>query len=198
MKELEALAFLSDHGLGVPRPVACGQTWAHGRERRSFLVTEKIPNAHSLEQRLPPCFREPKSTRNLRQRRQFTRRLAQFIRRFHELGYRHRDLYLAHIFRDEQDRFFLIDLARAGRPLLLGHRLRVKDLAQVHYSMPARHFTRTDRLRFLLAYSGRKRLTRRDKWLVRLVVAKARRMARHTMRHGATAPFLHAAHSPSA
>ena len=198
MKELQVLISLSRHGVGAPRPVACGQVWAGGFERRSFLVTEKIADARSLEQHVPPCFEEPASPGNLQKQRQFIRHLARFIRRFHDLGYRHRDLYLAHIFRDPEDRLFLIDLARASRPVLLRRRLLVKDLAQVHYSMPARHFTRTDRLRFWLAYRGRNRLTRRDKWLIRWITAKARRMARHTMKHGATAPFLHAAQSLTA
>jgi len=87
------------------------------------------------------------------------------------------------------DQFYLIDLARAFKPMLFSERFRIKDIAQVHYSTAARHFSRTDRLRFYLAYSGHDKLTGKDKVFIRKVVNKARRMARHDIKHGRAVPF---------
>jgi len=188
--ELEPIRELSRHEVCTPRPIAYGQVWGWLFEKKSFLITEEIADAEALERRLPTYFYSPSTPQTLRQRRGFTERLARFIRRFHDLGYRHRDLYLSHIFCDTEDKLYLIDLARAFRPLIFQQRFLIKDLAQVFYSMPAQYFSRTDRLRFYLRYAGTKRLRHRDKSLIRSIVTKAMRMARHDRKHGKDVPFL--------
>jgi hypothetical protein len=51
-------------------------------------------------------------------------------------------------------------------------------------------FSRTDRLRFYLAYVGRTELLPEDKAFIRRVVRKALRMARHNRKRGNHVPFL--------
>lgn len=186
--EHETASRLAEAGIRTPVTVACGQAWGLCFERASFLMTEEVAGAASLEQKRPACFEGPATQANVRARRDFIVRLAEFVRRFHATGYRHRDLYLCHIFHSERDGFCLIDLARAFRPLL-SRRFRLKDLAQLHYSAPGRYVTRTDRLRFFLAYSGHERLSPQDKACIRAVVRKANAMARHSRRHGIPIPF---------
>lgn len=190
LTELDPIQELNRHQVGAPSPVAYGCQWGWLFEKRSFLITEKIPDGDSLERRLPQYFYAPATAQTIRLRRAFVRHLAQFIRRFHDLGYRHRDLYLAHIFSDTKDKLYLIDLARAFRPIIFQQRFLVKDLAQVFYSMPAQYFSRTDRLRCYLHYADTKRLRSRDKAFIRRIVSKAQRMARHDNRHGRDVPFL--------
>jgi hypothetical protein len=180
---------LSAKGINAPKTIAYGEQWGKFFEKRSFIITEKIPNAESLERALPDYFDTQATTQNLKMRRDFIDRLAAFVRKFHEAKYRHRDLYLSHIFYDSTGRFYLIDLARAFRPFLLGERFRRKDIAQVYYSAPARHFSQTDRLRFYRSYTGRNKLTKKDKVFIRKVVDKARRMARHDIKHSRPVPF---------
>ena len=189
MIELEPMVKLAAQGIGVPRPVAHGQVWHGLFETRSFLVTEKIPNAQSLEKELPACFGS-KARINLKPQRDFIQSLAQFVRRFHTLGYRHRDLYLSHIFRNSQGDLFLIDLARAFRPRLRKERFLIKDLAQLHFSLPGHAFTGTDRLRLYLAYVEQPRLNPRDKLFIKKVLAKVTRMTRHDLKRGKTVPYL--------
>jgi tRNA A-37 threonylcarbamoyl transferase component Bud32 len=184
--EREAIEDLAAAGVGVPGVAACGQQWGILFERRSFLMTEEIHDSQSLERRLPPCFDDPTA---LQARRDFIRRLAGFIKRFHATGRRHRDLYLSHIFCSDAGGFCLIDLARASRPILQ-RRFQIKDLAQLHYSCPARSFSRTDRMRFYLAYAGHRRLEPQDKSLLRAIVRKTANMTRHNVKHGAVPPFL--------
>jgi tRNA A-37 threonylcarbamoyl transferase component Bud32 len=187
--EGETIERLAASGIPTPHIVAFGEQWGLLCERRSFLMTEEIPDSESLERRLPPCFDDAAVQAGRAVRRDFIRRLGAFIRRFHDTGFRHRDLYLSHIFCSRAGTFSLIDLARASRPLRQ-RRFQVKDIAQLHFSAPAPRFSRTDRLRFYLAYAGRRRLLPQDKVFLGQVARKAGRMARHSAKHGARIPFL--------
>ncbi len=187
--EAETAQHLAACGVNTPRIVAWGEHWGVLFERGSFVMLEEIKDSESLERRLPPCLQGGATPAELPARRDFLRRLALFIRRFHETGFRHRDLYLSHIFCSRAGQFSLIDLARASRPILR-RRFQVKDLAQLHYSAPATLFSHTDRLRFYLAYAGRRRLQSRDKVFLCRVVRKASKMARHSAKHGVRIPFL--------
>ena len=73
--------------------------------------------------------------------------------------------------------------------MLLRRRFQVKDLAQLYYSAPGRVFSRTDRLRFYVGYTGRRRLTNEDKSFIRKVVRWAKRMARREAKYGRPVPF---------
>ncbi|MHC4637763.1 MAG: lipopolysaccharide heptosyltransferase II [Planctomycetota bacterium] len=175
--------------IDTPKIIAFGTEWKTLFEKRSFCITEKISNAESLERKLPSCFSGAPALRNLRDKRAFISCLAAFVKRFHQTGYRHRDLYLSHIFYDQSGRFHLIDLARAFRPTLLGERFRRKDIAQLYYSAPGRFVSSTNRLRFYKAMTGRAKLTEADKIFIRKVVRKAGQMARHDLKHGKTVPY---------
>lgn len=177
-------------GINVPKIVSYGAQWSVLLEKRSFIITQKIPDAESLERKLPDCFARSAAVENLRLRRDFIARFAAFVRRFHQTNYRHRDLYFSHVFCSQSGQFYLIDLARAFKPIVWRERFRVKDIAQLYYSAPGRYFSRTDRLRFYLEYADRARLTAKDKSFIRKVLTKATRMAHHNMRHGKDVPFI--------
>jgi hypothetical protein len=188
--EFNSASQIAAAGINVPKIVSYGEQWGIFFEKRSFIITQKIPDAESLERKLPDFFVRPATAENLKLRRNFVAQLAAFIRKFHQTNYRHRDLYFSHVFYSKSGQFYLIDLARAFRPLLWRERFRVKDIAQLYYSAPSRHFSRTDRLRFYLKYADRDRLTGKDKSFIRKVLTKAKRMARHNKRHGRDAPFV--------
>ncbi|MHC4737187.1 MAG: lipopolysaccharide kinase InaA family protein [Planctomycetota bacterium] len=181
---------LAAAGINVPKTLFYGEQWGTFFEKRSFIITEKIPKAESLERKLPDCFNGPSTVEKLKLQRSFIARLAAFIRKFHETDYRHRDLYLSHVFYSDSRDFYLIDLARAFKPIVRRLRFRIKDIAQLYYSAPAKCFSRTDRLRFYVDYIGREdKLTGKDKLFIRRVISKARRMARHDIKHGREVPF---------
>lgn len=189
LAEVEAAQKLAAMGINTPKMVAWGQIWGGFFERRSFAAIEEIRGGQSLERSLPGFFNGPATVENLVLRRQFIKQLALFIKKFHDSGCRHRDLYLCHIFRVPDGRFYLIDLARVFKPALFSEIYRVKDVAQLHYSAPAKHFSKTDRLRFLRAYLGREKLNTSDKVFVRRIAGKTRSMARHDAKHGRAVPF---------
>ena len=189
--DFEPAGKLAEAGINTARNVAYGWQWGAVFERRSFVITEKIANAESLERKLPRCFNRHANAENLKLRREFITALADFVKRFHATGLRHRDLYFSHIFCDDDSReFYLIDLARVFKPALLSERFRLKDIAQLYYSAPADYFSRTDRLRFYLALVSQNKLIDKDKVFIHRVTGKAQRMARHDSKHGRVAAFM--------
>jgi len=187
--DLQPANKLAQAGINTPRTVCYGQQWGIFFEKRSFSITEKIPNAESLERRLPDCFNAPTTVENLKLRRDFIAQLAAFVKKFHRTKYRHRDLYFSHIFHSDNGKFYLIDLARVFKPRLFSERFRIKDVAQLYYSAPSRYFSNTDRLRFYHGLTGRTNLTGRDKKFIRKVINKTKRMAKHNIKHDRPVPF---------
>jgi heptosyltransferase-2 len=192
---LEPANDLAEMGINTPRTIAYGEQWGPLFEKRSFIATEKIPAAESLEKKLPHYFHAPPTAKNLNLRRAFISQLAHFVKKFHQTGYRHRDLYFSHIFHADDDQFYLIDLARTFKPRFFNNRFRIKDIAQMHYSAPAKYLSKTDRLRFYFTLTGCKRLRKEDKTFIRKVLRKATRIARHDARHNRTAPFAALTHA---
>jgi hypothetical protein len=180
---------LADCGTNTPETIAWGEQWAGGFEKRSFIMTRKIPRAESLERKLPDLFYQERSSENLKRCKAFVKGLADFVRRFHDTGFRPCDLYFSHIFLGEGGELYLIDLQRVFKPVLFKERFRVKDISQLYYSAGAKYFSRSDRLRFYLRYSGRAKLTGADKRFVRKINARARRIARHDAKHGRAVGF---------
>ena len=180
---------LTAEGINTPRTLCYGEQRGFFLEKRSFIIIEKIPNAESLERKLPDCFKGSGTVEKLKLQRVFISELAAFIRKFHETDYRHRDLYFSHVFYSDSGDFYLIDLSRAFRPTVRRKRFQIKDIAQLYYSAPGKYFSRTDRLRFYMNYIGRNKLAKKDKVFIRNVIRKARRMARHDIKHGRNVPF---------
>jgi len=187
--EFEPTARLNALGINTPRVIAYGSQFTGLFEKRSFIITEKISNAQSLEHKLPDFVTAPITVEELKSKRNFIRKLSQFVRKFHNAGFRHRDLYFSHIFYNDDGQFYLIDLARVFKPKLLAERFRIKDIAQLYYSAPGTVFSGTDRLRFYLGYVGVKKLTAKDKNFIRSIINKTKNMARHDLKHSRTAPF---------
>lgn len=175
--------------INTPKIVAYGYQWNAVFEKRSFIITEKIPTGVSLEKKLPNCFQCKCPAGNISEKRKFIEKIADFARKFHDTGFRHRDFYLAHIFLTDDKQLYLIDLQRTFKPRILAQRFRIKDLAQLHYSTPGDLVTRSDRLRFYLRYTGQKRLSKRDKRIIARLKAKAWKMADHDIRHSRPVPF---------
>lgn len=175
--------------LGIATPTVVARGW-QGRgifEIRSFIMLAQLPEAVSLEDRLPDCF-QPGG--DARQRKDRIGALADMVNRLHAAGYFHRDLYLCHIFWRADGTFYLIDLNRVIRPTAMRRHYHIKDLAQLHFSSPKGLITAADRLRFFKRYRQIARLSASDKRLLRQIDRKARRMAARDARRGKRAPFL--------
>lgn len=141
------------------RAVAAGERMLGPWERRSVLVTEAAPG-DALDRVWPGLVaaRSPHAAQSMQ--RALGRMLARLTAALHGGNLCHRDLYLCHIFADfdaaaqRPPRFTLIDLARVFSPHVRRFRWLVKDLAQLDVSARQLGQSRTDRLRFLVAYLG--------------------------------------------
>lgn len=174
--------------LGIPCPRCVAFGWRKGDARSapaSLLMTAAVPG-ESLEKL---AARDPLDAplRDRAFRLRLIDALAELVRQLHARGLFHRDLYLAHLFlaigEDGEPRLTLIDLQRVIAPRLFKRRWQVKDLAALHYSTPPRLASRADRLRWFKHYRGATRLSRADKRLIRAVLRKTQRIARHSRKH---------------
>ena len=186
--DFEPAEKLSELGINTPKTILLAQQWGKIFEKRSAIATQQVLNAQSLEKRLPSFITESNSENKLKKK--FIKDLAEFVKKFHDTGYRHRDLYFAHIFYNQSENIFhLIDLARAFKPVILKSRFTTKDLAQLYYSAPAKFFTKTDRLRFYKIYSGKNKLGSKDKSVIHKIKIKIDKMSRHDEKHNRIAPY---------
>jgi heptose I phosphotransferase len=160
-------------------PVCFGE---HGG--RSLLVTEDLrTDVTVLDWINRYAIGVPSRAADTAHRRALIGDLARLTRRMHDAGIFHQDFFLHHILtRGEPGRLDMrvIDPGRALRKPRLPRRWTVKDLAQLNFS--ARYLSCTDRLRFLRLYLGRP-FRRSDRFLVRVIAMKSRRIAAHTAKH---------------
>lgn len=177
--EWDAIVRFRAAGLPTVTPVALGTCGG-----RSLLVTLALEGAQSLLDwvaRQAPLGGASAQEAFARDLRTLTVEVAQIARQMHRLGWHHQDFYLNHLLRCGNGSVHVIDLGRARQHRHLARRWMIKDLAQLDFS--ARNLPCKARLRFLHAYLGRK-LDRRDRRLIGRILAKSRRIARHTARHG--------------
>jgi hypothetical protein len=102
--------------------------------RRSYLVVSSVPG-DAIER----CGIDFLVAHGSKGAHSLTEALARQVAALHGGGFVHRDMYAAHVFLHELPddiSLYLIDLARVFAPRWRKFRWRVKDLAQLKYSMP--------------------------------------------------------------
>jgi len=172
-------------GIKVPMAVACGVRRVGIKEVQSFLITAEIPG-QSLEKWLPAQWADGNCDSIFL--RELSDGLAELIRKLHGAGLIHRDLYLSHIFANEQNdgqtELYLIDLQRVLKPAWRWQRWVTKDLASLNYSIPAGIVSCSQKVRWLKQYLGVKKLSDDEKLLIHAIQRKTERIARHSKKHG--------------
>jgi heptose I phosphotransferase len=109
--------------------------------------------------------------------------VAEMARKFHQNGMNHQDFYLSHMFLGQDETLYLIDLQRVVRRRRTPRRYLIKDLGQLNYAADfVGTLSRTDRMRFLLEYLEKPTLSSHDKSMVRKILAKTDRIAKHTVK----------------
>lgn len=187
--EYERSRELVSAGIPAPRPIGFAEDMRAWYEQRSTVLLESVRGTPLDAFWTAACAVHAGITRGLR-RQDFMRRVGRFVAAFHGTGLCHRDLYLCHLFVDADDcdnhppRFAIIDLARTHRPRFARMRWLIKDLGQFEFSARHARFSRTDRLRMLVAYLGLDAGEPRVRWYVRRIVAKADAIERRERRKG--------------
>ena len=171
--------------IGIPtvNPVAMGERVLLGLEIGSFIITEELYGAESLEKVIEKTPTDPPPGARHNWKWCMIRKAAQLTRLLHSSGMCHQDFYLGHIFKDQSDILYLIDLQRVLRREKTPRRYRVKDLGQLNFSADCTgNFSRTDRMRFFLEYLELNSLNSVEKKLARSITSKSDRIARHTLK----------------
>jgi hypothetical protein len=171
-KELYNILRFKQLGIAVVEPVYfCRRRTASGTQ--AILVTEYLEGYTPLDEWVGKWHRGGGANRLERDR--LIKAVAVVVSKIHAEGMQHNCLYPNHLFVRQVDsdiQVRLIDLEKARwRPL--GMARRVRDLESLH-----RHtaiVSRSDRLRFLLAYGGVARLDNKSKELHRRIVARHRK-----------------------
>jgi len=134
--------------------------WAR---RRSFIVTDEITNAKSLEEFCSEWKTHPPvNPSEIRFKRWLIEQVAVIARKMHNSGANHRDFYLGHFllqpgYRDgelsvDASRLFVIDLHRMQLRRRTPTRWQVKDIAGLRFSSFFLGLTQRDRYRFIQTY----------------------------------------------
>jgi UDP-glucose:(heptosyl)LPS alpha-1,3-glucosyltransferase len=181
--EWRAIAALNAHHVRTMEAIACGESNRFPWRHPSFIATAEV-KGNRLEDYVH--FLRGK----FHEKRCIISELADTVRKMHRAGFNHRDLYLSHIFLEEKEkvnRIVLIDLQRVQRKASAFNRWVVKDIAALNYSSPSSVVTRTDRMRFLLRYLGRKHLGGEGKRLAKRIERKTGRIRRHDRKRGTVA-----------
>jgi heptose I phosphotransferase len=169
--ECRILTLLLEKGLPVPKPLVLGV-----RSGAAALVTEALPEARTLEDLLLNGDLIGPS------RRRLFRNLADLVRRMHEAGVNHRDLYAGHVHVTDNLELFLVDLGRAESRRRVPRYRVTKDLAALNTSIPDRIVGRGERLRFLRLYMGAEAKKSAVLSIARAIERKSLRMRRHAER----------------
>jgi tRNA A-37 threonylcarbamoyl transferase component Bud32 len=133
--EFENIRSVRAAGVATMREIIFGEEFGLLGARRSYLIVTSVPG-DALERRFEDFLRRHGAGEMTRR---LTEKLAAMIKALHTAGHVHRDLYASHVFLDESDGDFglyLIDLGRMFSPRWRKFRWKVKDLAQLKYSMP--------------------------------------------------------------
>lgn len=158
--ERQAIARLEQLGVATMTVAGFGRRGWNPARRQSFLITEELCDAVSLETVCEDWSRMPPP---VALKRALLRKVAAVSRALHENGINHRDLYICHFLLDRHStpedadwpRLYLIDLHRAQIRRRTPRRWVVKDVAGLYFSSLDIGLTRRDLLRFMKVYRGR-------------------------------------------
>jgi tRNA A-37 threonylcarbamoyl transferase component Bud32 len=181
--EFEMLCAFRDAGFSVPEVLAAGERHVFGRDTRSFVIVKSLGSALTLDKVLAACQDEAARMRLIRS-------TAQFVRRLHEAGLSHGELFAKHVFVEELPArasqgssnawsISVIDLQQAEQSKTVPALRRRRDLGALLISFAPRETTMRERLAFLREYLERPRLGREDLAFARdVIVPCARKLAR--------------------
>lgn len=157
--EYDAINALTKLGIRTMTLAAYGQRGSNIAELESFVITESLEPALSLED-LTLNWASEKPSLGLK--RALIKRVAIIARQIHQHGLNHRDLYICHFLLKDVDfknmtdpnclPLYLIDLHRVQIRSKTPERWLVKDIAALYFSSMDIGFTKRDFYRFIKEY----------------------------------------------
>ena len=178
-REWRNLHALRRREVGTAEPVAVGEERHGGFFSRALLLVREVPDAVNLAEYFSRQELQPISRGD---RRALAMQAAAMIRTMHDRGMAFMDLYAKHVYIDPSRpggsfRPTLIDAQRARRFWHMMPTARWQDLAALCVTSMMPGCRRTDRLKFLLAYSRQSRLSPAVKLMARRIIARAEKLS---------------------
>lgn len=185
-------------GLDTPEPLAYGAHKILGFERESFLLTVRIPGARSLREVRENVIRGKETLPAFPRRRDLIEEFGSQLARFHASGQFHHTLYFKNLLWvqvDGRDRLFAIDNPWGNRwtGRVFFRQAVIRDLACLEKGAK-QILPRTDRLRFLKKYLGKKRFEAQDRVLAKRVRELVRKLENDTRMSKFADDFKHYFH----
>ncbi len=182
--EYENLAKLAECGLRVPQLVAYGDHRFAGGVIHAFIITEEIPQAMGVDYLAHEWFdQQPKKVRE-QKKVELIHEVATSVRRMHDCGFEHHDLFLRNMMVSGQDmsQLYVMDAPRGYFwPHFIMRTRRTFDLSTLD-AAATQSFSRSQRMRFMHIYLGRDRLTDKDKLLVRQIMKQTEPMRKRQLK----------------
>jgi heptose I phosphotransferase len=157
--EYDAIRRLENIGVQTMKIAGFGLRGSNPARLQSFIITEEIEEAISLEELDLEWRNNPPDPRI---KRVLIRKVAEIARIMHQNGVNHRDFYICHFLLENNWRanndyeveppLHVIDLHRSQLRTSLPKRWRLKDLASLHFSSMDAGLTKRDRFRFMACY----------------------------------------------
>ena len=188
--EYRACLHLARHDVRAPRVAAFAVEGGSPASRRSFVLCEELAGFDSLEAVTDAWAAEPPSPPA---KRRLVLAAAAFVRRLHEVGLVHRDLYICHLLLDRgkwaagEAELAVLDLHRARLQAPVSPFWRKRDLAALLFSTLHLNLPRFTQLRFVRTYTGRplRATFRQDPGFWRSVERRAKALRKKAKRRGA-------------
>lgn len=194
--EFRAVQHLTDVGIATLRVAAFGTQGTNPARRHSFLVTDEIDEATTLEDlTLHWSDRRPA----VADKWELIDAVADLAGTMHRAGINHRDFYLCHLLvrsaAGGARELLVMDLHRAQHRPRVPRRWLVRDLAGLYYSSLDIGLTRTDVCRFLSRYYGvpLRDVFRKHGRMLATVAERAARLYQKAQRKGILPRQLYAA-----
>ena len=151
--EQQAILKLEQLGISTMRIAAYGEEGINPARKRSFIVTDEIGPAVSLEDF---CRDWPWHPPDSSIKYQLIKKVAQIMSELHQNGVNHRDCYLCHFLMNtrESDELHLIDLHRVQIRSRTPQRWIVKDIGGLYFSAMDIGLNHRDLLRFIRWYTN--------------------------------------------
>ena len=160
--EYKAIQALKKIGLQTMTVSGFGLRGTNPAKLQSFIITEEIENAVSLEEL---ALKSEEYLLTPRMKRSIVIKVAEIARNMHQNGVNHRDFYICHFLLRKtwlnqennvsEPPLYVIDLHRTQVRCRIPSRWLEKDLSGLHFSSMDAGLTTRDRLRFICCYENR-------------------------------------------
>lgn len=189
-QEWDAIDRLKSVGVDTMTGVAFGRKGLNPLTRTSFIITEDLNPAISLEDFCANWLMDPPS---YHLKKQIISTVAQMTYKMHQAGVNHRDYYICHFLLDlnllqheKKIKLSIIDLHRAQIRRKVPTRWRNKDLIGLYFSSLNIGLTTRDYLRFMQIYFKKplKTILHEELYFLSSIASKAEKIRARTERKG--------------